>query len=93
MTTNPSNLVGRDPARGVPVAVTIRGQRIAQIRDFPEAEVPANQWILPGLVDMQVNGYAGTDLNGPELDTAAVLRVVERLQAVGVTRFCPTICT
>ncbi len=85
------SLTGRDPARGIPVEVTIQGGVISRIRDLPA--VPADQWVLPGLVDIQVNGYGGTDLNGPDLDVAGVGRVVRSLQALGVTRFCPTICT
>ena len=87
------SLTGRDPARGTPVEVTIQGGVISRISDLPEPAVPADQWILPGLVDIQVNGYGGVDLNGPDLDVAGVCRVVRSLQVLGVTRFCPTICT
>ncbi|MDR7418179.1 MAG: amidohydrolase family protein [Armatimonadota bacterium] len=89
----PQTLAGRDPWRGVPVEITVEGDRIARVRPIADAEVPAGRWVLPGLVDVQVNGFAGTDLNGTEIDVAGVGRVVRRLQAVGVTRFCPTICT
>lgn len=84
---------GRDPARGTPVEITIQGGVIGRIRDLPQTAVPADHWVLPGLVDIQVNGYGGIDLNGPDLDAAGVGRIVRSLQARGVTRFCPTICT
>ncbi len=87
------SLNGRDPMRGTPVEITIRGGVISRIQELPGAAVPADQWVLPGLVDIQVNGYGGTDLNGPNLDPGGVGRVVRSLQALGVTRFCPTICT
>lgn len=87
------SLIGRDPARGTPVEIAFDGGVISRIRALPDGASPADQWVLPGLVDIQVNGYAGTDLNGPDIDVAGVDRVVRSLQARGVTRLCPTICT
>lgn len=84
---------GRDPTRGTPVEIVIHGGVISRVRDLPEAAVPADQWVLPGLVDIQINGYGGIDLNGSDLDAARVGRIVRSLQTRGVTRFCPTICT
>jgi N-acetylglucosamine-6-phosphate deacetylase len=85
-------LAGRDP-QGGPVEITIDGDVIVSIGAASAGAVPEDQWILPGLVDIQVNGYAGVDLNGPDLDVEAVGRLVRSLHAVGVTRFCPTVCT
>ena len=89
----PVVLVGRHPARGIPVEVAIEGDRITRIRDQPDSALPPHLWLLPGLVDIQVNGYAGLDLNGPDVDPGVVTRVMRSLQAKGVTRFCPTVCT
>lgn len=49
--------------------------------------------LLPGLVDLQVNGCAGIDLNNGDLRPDDVAAIVRRLAAVGVTAFCPTIIT
>ena len=46
--------------------------------------------ILPGLVDIQVNGAFGHDFADPAADIAAVCR---RLPELGVTAFVPTIVT
>jgi N-acetylglucosamine-6-phosphate deacetylase len=89
----PQILTGRDPWRGTPVEVTVEGDTIARVRPLPKDAVPASRWVLPGLIDIQVNGFAGTDLNGAEIDVAGVARVVRSLRALGVTRCCPTICT
>ena len=89
----PVVLAGRDPWRGTPVEVAVVGEEIARIRDLPAGAVPEDQWLLPGLVDIQVNGFAGTDLNAEDVTVEGVARVVRSLQRVGVTRFCPTICT
>ena len=47
----------------------------------------------PGLVDLQVNGYAGLDLNGETLTPATVVALRERLAQEGVTSFAPTLIT
>ncbi|MBA2371901.1 MAG: amidohydrolase family protein [Chloroflexi bacterium] len=47
----------------------------------------------PGLVDLQVNGFAGVDLNSPALTPDDVLAVVRALARHGVTRFLPTVIT
>ncbi len=84
---------GRDPARGVPVEVAAAGERIARVTALPEHAVPQGLWLIPGLVDLQINGFAGTDLNAADPDVSGVARLVRELHSVGVTRFCPTVCT
>ena len=69
------------------------GETLTRVRELPDDAVPSDQWLLPGLVDIQVNGFAGADLNAPDLDGATVAGVTRQLQSVGVTRFCPTVCT
>lgn len=84
---------GRDPS-GHPMGLVISGGNIQRTFPIgPEEPWPDDLWILPGLVDIQVNGFGGHDLNAPGTspdDVAAVVRVLWRH---GVTRFCPTICT
>jgi len=48
---------------------------------------------LPGLFDLQVNGFAGVDFNNPATTGDAVLRAIERIQVTGVTQFLPTLIT
>lgn len=48
-------------------------------------------WIGPGLVDLQVNGFAGHDLNAAGLQAEVVLRLTESLWAQGVTGYMPTL--
>jgi N-acetylglucosamine-6-phosphate deacetylase len=50
-------------------------------------------WLAPGLVDIQVNGYAGHDVNADDVDAATVRRLVEAEWRQGVTAFCPTVVT
>lgn len=46
-----------------------------------------------GFVDLQVNGYLGTDFSAPGLTAEKVRRVVERLRERGTMAFCPTLIT
>ncbi|MBN8929397.1 MAG: N-acetylglucosamine-6-phosphate deacetylase [Rhodospirillales bacterium 69-11] len=46
-----------------------------------------------GLLDLQVNGYAGVDFNDPGLTAAAMDHALEAMLAAGVTRCLPTLIT
>ena len=83
-------LTGRDPATGEGIAVEVSGGRITSVA--PASDVP-DVWLAAGLVDLQVNGYAGLDLNGPALEAATVIALGERLAQHGITRFAPTLIT
>jgi N-acetylglucosamine-6-phosphate deacetylase len=83
-------LLGRDPVTGRGLAVEIEGGVIKAI-EF--AEHGERRWLCAGFVDLQVNGYAGHDLNGLTLDAATVRALCQALLKVGVTTFLPTIIT
>lgn len=74
--------------------VTIGGGRVAAIEgasDAPEGSLGGHDArILPGLLDIQVNGGYGEDFSNSGADVAAVCR---RLPETGVTGFLPTIIT
>ena len=46
-----------------------------------------------GLVDLQVNGFAGVDFNRPGVSTAELDHAAEAMRRTGVTRFLPTLIT
>jgi N-acetylglucosamine-6-phosphate deacetylase len=48
---------------------------------------------LPGLFDLQVNGFGGIDFNGPGLTADRVEEALHRMRATGVTRCLPTLIT
>jgi len=48
---------------------------------------------LPGLFDLQVNGFGNVDFNGPDLTADCVSRALDRMRATGVTRCLPTLVT
>jgi N-acetylglucosamine-6-phosphate deacetylase len=81
---------------GRPVAVHVRDGRIAAVERVESPAVgTAGRYVGPGLVDNQVNGYAGVSFttgSGP-LTTEGVLRATRALWSVGVTSYLPTLTT
>jgi N-acetylglucosamine-6-phosphate deacetylase len=85
-----TSLSGRDPASGRALAVVIDDGVVAEIRPGPERETA---WLSAGLVDLQVNGYAGHDLNDGSQSPDTVGLLARVLHGAGVTTFVPTIIT
>jgi N-acetylglucosamine-6-phosphate deacetylase len=48
---------------------------------------------LPGLVDLQVNGFAGVDFGDPAASVDDVARAIRAIEKTGVTRFLATLIT
>src|SRR5262249_43276269 len=78
-----------------PSRVEIMDGRIAGVQPAASPAgadlVVANGWIVPGLIDLQVNGAGGVDLTSATDLANAVGAVARTLAAHGVTAFCPTI--
>ena len=71
--------------------VRVESGRIAALEPAPDdATLP---WVGPGLVDVQVNGFAGVDFNRPGATPAAWARACAGLYASGVTAFLATLVT
>lgn len=103
MATSGFELIGRHYRTGEPVAVRIREGVIAECRSIDAVDCELNAmnlpavenlpWIAPGLVDLQINGYGGLDMNAPDLAEETVEALIDRLWAEGVTSFYPTVIT
>lgn len=52
-----------------------------------------NLFVAPGLIDNQVNGYAGIDFSGNDLTPFAVIKATHALLQEGVTSYFPTLLT
>jgi N-acetylglucosamine-6-phosphate deacetylase len=85
-----TSISGRDPHTGRTIEVVIRDGIIDAIADIPSAD-PA--WLCPGLIDLQVNGYQGFDLNSDDVTPDTVINLSRSVLATGVTTFLPTIIT
>lgn len=83
-------VTGRSPETGQSIAVGIDEGVIVSIGPAPHAETA---WLSAGFIDLQVNGYAGLDLNGPEVGETTIHDLADAMLGVGVTRFVPTLIT
>src|ERR1035438_6934940 len=54
---------------------------------------PADLYLAPGFIDLQVNGFAGVDYNHPLTPHAEIARSLRAQFATGVTRLYPTVIT
>jgi N-acetylglucosamine-6-phosphate deacetylase len=86
----PRAITGRDALTGQPVRIAVESGRIQSISAAPAEETA---WLAAGLIDLQVNGYGGCDLNAETTSSDVVIELVDRLAATGVTTFLPTIIT
>lgn len=73
-----------------PTTVSIADGHIATVKPGvdPRADIRARGWVVPGFVDLQINGGFGFDFTA---DGASVAHAAARLPATGVTAFVPTL--
>lgn len=89
-----SVITGRHYRTGQPVEVSINDGVVAAVHTLDESPLMAKwPWLAPGLVDLQVNGGWGLDLNTLPLRPETVTGLSRRLLAHGVTAYCPTLIT
>lgn len=67
----------------------------AEVEELPESAVGSGEFICtPGLIDLQINGFAGVDFGYlGEASTEEVTSVVRRQWALGVAHILPTVTT
>jgi len=53
----------------------------------------AAEFIAPGFIDIQVNGFAGVDYNDPDASADQIVQSLRTMFSTGVTRCLPTIIT
>lgn len=73
------------------VEIVLGNGRVQSIRAVTSAD--SMTWIAPVLIDIQVNGFAGFDLNVPTVTPADVCAMVHALWRVGTGFLCPTVVT
>jgi N-acetylglucosamine-6-phosphate deacetylase len=57
------------------------------------APQPIQEYIAPGFIDLQVNGFAGVDYNDPASPHEGISKSVRTMFTTGVTRLLPTVIT
>ena len=80
---------GMNAATGRHIAVEF----VETIQSVTPAEGVSDNIIAPGLVDLQVNGFAGVDFNDPGASPDDIARAIDAILHTGVTRFLPTVIT
>jgi N-acetylglucosamine-6-phosphate deacetylase len=65
------------------------------IQSVDELIIPPEiaEYIAPGFIDLQVNGFAGADFNDPRTAHETLAAAIGAMFQTGVTRFYPTIIT
>jgi N-acetylglucosamine-6-phosphate deacetylase len=93
-----TEITGRNTHTGTRTTVRSHDGVITEV--CPAEATPADpscadtdRWLSPGLVDLQVNGFAGFDANATDGDPQTVVAMVHSLFAVGVTTVVPTVVT
>jgi len=55
--------------------------------------LPENEYLAPGFIDIQINGFAGVDYNSPEASHEDIGASLRTMFSTGVTRCFPTVIT
>jgi N-acetylglucosamine-6-phosphate deacetylase len=67
-------------------------QAVDEVIDRAEAEA-IEEYISPGFIDIQVNGFAGVDFNNPAAPHEDLRQALRHMARTGVTRCLPTVIT
>lgn len=91
---DPETIAGRDPATGDGLLLHLRDGMIDRIQRCPADDLTDGApYLAPGLIDIQVNGYGGFDVNGESASVEGVVAITERLASEGITTWIPTVIT
>ena len=82
---------GHSLFNNTPVEIILSDNRVQSIHEV--ATTDSNAWIAPAPIDIQVNGFAGFDLNVPTVTPADVCAMARELWRVGTGFLCPTVVT
>ena len=82
---------GRTLFNNIPTEIDLADGRVQEIREIAAAD--SDTWIAPALVDIQVNGFAGFDLNVGTVMSEDVSAMIRALWRVGTGFLCPTVVT
>lgn len=93
MPSGATRIVGIDPRDGNTLVVEVTDGTITAVHHEPKSDDTPSAYLSSGLVDLQVNGFRGHDLNGPVLEPATVHELALVLLKDGVTTFLPTFIT
>ena len=84
-------LNGQTLFNNIPVEIVLADTRVQEIREVSATD--STTYVAPGLIDIQVNGFAGFDLNVATVTSEDVRAMVRALWEVGTGFLCPTVVT
>ncbi len=84
-------LSGRTLFNNAAIEIDLRDDSVASIRELTATD--SNIQIAPAPIDIQVNGFAGFDLNTETVTPDDVCAMVRALWRVGTGFLCPTVVT
>ncbi|MBV9083084.1 MAG: N-acetylglucosamine-6-phosphate deacetylase [Acidobacteriaceae bacterium] len=84
-------LVGR--AAGTERVLQIQYDGVLQSVDELIRAPDIVEYVAPGLIDLQVNGFAGVDYNDPSTCIESIAKSIRVMFSTGVTRLLPTVIT
>src|SRR6266702_1926043 len=88
-----TRVTGRDVGTGQGITVTVTDRRIAAIEPTDLELGLSGPYLAAGLIDLQVNGYRGLDLNDGTLTPERVAALTQMMTTLGVTTYLPTLIT
>ena len=84
-------LSGHNLFNNTAVEILLSNACAQEIREVPSTD--STTWVAPALIDIQVNGFAGYDLNVATVTPEDVCAMVRALWKVGTGFLCPTVVT
>lgn len=85
-------IIGLDAVRQERVIIDF-GAVITGVTELLDPSVQELDYVSPGFIDLQVNGYAGVDYNSPTTSHEEIARSLHVQFACGTTRLLPTVIT
>ncbi len=83
---------GRDAVSGDRITIEF-DDVIQHLNPAFSEEIADDEFIAPGFIDIQVNGFAGADYNSPDAAHEEIARSLRVMFSTGVTRCFPTVIT
>ncbi|NEE00418.1 N-acetylglucosamine-6-phosphate deacetylase [Phytoactinopolyspora halotolerans] len=91
--THARSVSGRLPGGEAAVTVHYTDEAIVAVDTAPTESPESLPLLTAGLIDLQVNGYAGLDINSAYVSAETVAELSDRLARIGVTSWAPTVIT
>ena len=89
-----STIEGIHYETGKPVRIDIVDGLIRSINELSgSVNNDKNLLVAPGLIDNQINGFAGVDFSGNSLSADGMIEAIQAIWREGVTTFLPTLIT